>query len=535
MSDRRPVLHVGGGASPYDVVVGHDVLDELPAMLGPDVRRVALCHPDGLADLADRVVAHLAEDVEVLHLPLPDGEAAKTAAVALEAWERWATPASPAPTPSSPSAAARPPTWAASSPRPGCAASSVVHVPTTLLAMVDAAVGGKTGMNTGAGKNLVGTFHEPAGVLCDLDVLGSLPRAELVAGLAEVVKCGFIADPRDPRVVEADPAAALDPGVARAARAGRAGGPRQGRRGRRRPPRDRRSRRPPRPRGRSTTATRWPTRSRGAPATPSGTARRSPSAWSTSPSWPGSPAGSTTPPPPGTRRCSSPSACRRGSASVPFEDLLATMRVDKKSRGVAAAVRRARRAGQAGGPGRSRRGDAAGGVPPPEGGDHVKVLVLNGPNLGRLGRRQPEIYGTTTHAELVDLCEEWGRELGLEVEVRQTNHEGELLDWLNQAADETDPGGAQRRRVDALLARAARRLRPADGAAGRGAHQRPEVAARGVSGTTPWSRVRRGPRDRRAGARRLPAGAGVPRGSVTPPSGPTAVVEGCVGEGLSLS
>ena len=71
----------------------------------------------------------------------------------------------------------------------------VVHLPTTLLAMVDAAVGGKTGINTGAGKNLVGSFHEPAGVLCDLALLESLPREELVAGLGEVVKCGFIADP----------------------------------------------------------------------------------------------------------------------------------------------------------------------------------------------------------------------------------------------------------------------------------------------------------------------------------------------------
>jgi len=67
------------------------------------------------------------------------------------------------------------------------------------------------------------------------------------------------------------------------------------------------------------------------------------------------------------------------------------------------------------------------------------VLVLNGPNLGRLGRRQPEIYGTTTHQELAELCQEWGRALGLEVRVRQTNHEGELLDWLNQAADEGVP------------------------------------------------------------------------------------------------
>ena len=66
----------------------------------------------------------------------------------------------------------------------------------------------------------------------------------------------------------------------------------------------------------------------------------------------------------------------------------------------------------------------------------MRTLVLNGPNLGRLGRRQPEIYGTTTHAELADLCVAWGAEVGLEVEVRQTNHEGVLLDWLNEAADQ---------------------------------------------------------------------------------------------------
>lgn len=69
----------------------------------------------------------------------------------------------------------------------------------------------------------------------------------------------------------------------------------------------------------------------------------------------------------------------------------------------------------------------------------TRVLVLNGPNLGRLGRRQPEIYGATTHADLIRLCQSWGSELGLVVEVRQTNHEGELLDWLNAAADEQTP------------------------------------------------------------------------------------------------
>jgi len=69
----------------------------------------------------------------------------------------------------------------------------------------------------------------------------------------------------------------------------------------------------------------------------------------------------------------------------------------------------------------------------------MTVLVLNGPNLRRLGRRQPEIYGSTTYDELVGLCQTWGSNLGLEVDVRQTNHEGDLLDWLNNAADDASP------------------------------------------------------------------------------------------------
>lgn len=68
-----------------------------------------------------------------------------------------------------------------------------------------------------------------------------------------------------------------------------------------------------------------------------------------------------------------------------------------------------------------------------------EVWVLNGPNLGRLGRRQPEIYGSTTLAELADLARGWGAELGLEVRVEQTNHEGVLLDLLNEAADRAVP------------------------------------------------------------------------------------------------
>jgi len=89
----------------------------------------------------------------------------------------------------------------------------VVQVPTTLLGMVDAAVGGKTGINIAAGKNLVGAFHPPAGVLCDLAALATLPAEDYRAGLAEVVKCGFIADPAILDLVETDPAGAVRPGA----------------------------------------------------------------------------------------------------------------------------------------------------------------------------------------------------------------------------------------------------------------------------------------------------------------------------------
>ena len=87
----------------------------------------------------------------------------------------------------------------------------VLQVPTTLLAMVDAAVGGKTGINTPDGKNLVGSFHSPVGVICDLGTLVTMPTNDYVAGLGEVIKCGLIADPTILNLVMSDPAAARDP------------------------------------------------------------------------------------------------------------------------------------------------------------------------------------------------------------------------------------------------------------------------------------------------------------------------------------
>ena len=195
-------IHVASPA-PYDVEVGPGVLDRLPAVLGDGVRRVALVHAPGLTvELPD---------VEVLDLEVPDGEAAKTAAIVADCWERLGAAGFTR------SDAVVTVGGGATTDLGGFVAATwlrgvrVVHVPTSLLAMVDAAVGGKTGIDTGAGKNLVGSFHEPAGVLCDLDFLATLPAEELVSGLAEVVKCGFIADPEILTLVEKDPTAALDP------------------------------------------------------------------------------------------------------------------------------------------------------------------------------------------------------------------------------------------------------------------------------------------------------------------------------------
>jgi 3-dehydroquinate synthase len=198
------------GPSPYDVVIGHDLAERLPQMLGVGVQRVAVVFSDALAELVRPVLDSLAAAYDVMVLPIPDGERAKKAAVAVSCWEALGeagftrsdavvTFGGGATTDVGGFVAA---TW--------LRGVKVVHVPTTLLGMVDAAVGGKTGVNTRSGKNLVGAFHEPAGVLCDLSTLRSLPRAELLAGLGEVIKCGFIADPAILTLVDGNEPSGLD-------------------------------------------------------------------------------------------------------------------------------------------------------------------------------------------------------------------------------------------------------------------------------------------------------------------------------------
>ncbi len=200
-----------GGDGGYEVVVGRGILDELPALVGPAVQRVLLVHPRALADVVPGIeMALLASGYDVTPAAVPDGEQAKTYDVATALWSLLGR------TGFTRSDAVVALGGGATTDLAGFVAATwlrgirVVHVPTTLLGMVDAAVGGKTAIDTTEGKNLVGAFHEPAGVLCDLTLLRTLPRDEVVSGLAEVVKTGLIADTRILELVEADTAAALD-------------------------------------------------------------------------------------------------------------------------------------------------------------------------------------------------------------------------------------------------------------------------------------------------------------------------------------
>jgi 3-dehydroquinate synthase len=199
------------GRSPYDVVVGRQLLDRVAAVLGEHCR-VTVIHPETLVRQAKSLCERLqGQGFDAEAFAVPDGEAAKQLAVAGECWDALG---------------ARSMTrndavvgfgGGAATDLAGFVAATwlrgvrVVQVPTTLLAMVDAAVGGKTGIDVDAGKNLVGAFHPPAGVVCDLDLLHTLPEVELTTGMAEVVKAGFIADPVILDLVQADPRAAIDP------------------------------------------------------------------------------------------------------------------------------------------------------------------------------------------------------------------------------------------------------------------------------------------------------------------------------------
>jgi len=207
-------IQVGGsaGTAPYEVLVGRQLLAELPGLIGTDAKRVAVLHPEALAATGEALREDLAaQGYEAIAIQLPNAEEAKTVEVAAYCWKALGQSnftrtdvvigvGGGATTDLAGFVAA---TW--------LRGVRWIAVPTTVLAMVDAAVGGKTGINTAEGKNLVGAFHPPAGVLCDLAALDSLPANDYISGLAEVIKAGFISDPAILDLVESDPVAARTP------------------------------------------------------------------------------------------------------------------------------------------------------------------------------------------------------------------------------------------------------------------------------------------------------------------------------------
>ena len=195
------------GDRPYDVLIGRDLAKHLPELIGGAARAAVLF----AAPLRDHAEAVARELPSPLLIEVPDAEAGKTVEVAARCWDELGAA-----------------TFTRTDVVIGVGGGAVtdlagyvaaswlrgvrwVPVSTSLLGMVDAAVGGKTGVNVAAGKNLVGAFHPPAGVLCDLDMLDTLPTDDLLAGMAEIVKAGFIADPLILDLIEADPGAAVDP------------------------------------------------------------------------------------------------------------------------------------------------------------------------------------------------------------------------------------------------------------------------------------------------------------------------------------
>ena len=199
LADGMTRVRVRGGR-PYEVVIGHglaaEVVRAVRGATGGGDGGVAIVHETGLSDVALRYQDGLiGAGLRVTRIEVPGGEGSKRTAVLDLIWERLGAfhlgrdgvvvaLGGGATTDLAGFAAA---TWMRGVP--------VVQVPTTLLAMVDAAVGGKTGIDTASGKNLVGSFHAPCAVIEDVENLRTLPLDELRSGLGEVIKCGLTTDP----------------------------------------------------------------------------------------------------------------------------------------------------------------------------------------------------------------------------------------------------------------------------------------------------------------------------------------------------
>lgn len=182
------------GATPYDIAIGAGVRSQLAERLGAGVEKALLIHASVMRGEADRIRELLAGRVDVLLAEIPDAEEAKRVEVAAWCWELMGRHDFTR------SDAVISLGGGATTDLAGFVAATwlrgvrIVHIPTTVLGAVDAAVGGKTGINTAEGKNLVGAFHAPAAVLVDTELLATLPETEVRTGFAEIAKAGFIAD-----------------------------------------------------------------------------------------------------------------------------------------------------------------------------------------------------------------------------------------------------------------------------------------------------------------------------------------------------
>lgn len=197
-------VHVDGAAiEPYDVVIGEGSMNRLVDVLGSKPVRIALIHTQPVQRHSDRARALLRQGgYEVSDIVIPDAEPGKTITVANRIWERLGNEGFTR------SDAVVGLGGGAATDLAGFVAATwmrgvrYVNCPTSLLAMVDASTGGKTGINTPQGKNLVGSFYTPAGVLADMNALVTLPNDIFIEGLGEVAKSGFIRDPEILTILE---------------------------------------------------------------------------------------------------------------------------------------------------------------------------------------------------------------------------------------------------------------------------------------------------------------------------------------------
>ncbi|MEQ1737784.1 MAG: iron-containing alcohol dehydrogenase, partial [Rhodoglobus sp.] len=173
-----------GGDDPYDVIIGRGILSTLPDQLGPRVAKVLIVHPATLGARASELRDELKDRYEILLAEVPEAEDAKRVEVAAFCWQIMGQ------TDFTRTDAVVGLGGGATTDLAGFVAATwlrgvrLVQCPTSVAGIVDAAVGGKTGINTAEGKNLVGSFYAPAAVVVDLDLLDTLPRNEILAGFA---------------------------------------------------------------------------------------------------------------------------------------------------------------------------------------------------------------------------------------------------------------------------------------------------------------------------------------------------------------